>query len=775
MEKKIKELIAQMTLEEKAGMCSGLDFWHLKGVKRLGIPDIMVTDGPHGLRKQEGKSDHLGLNASLKSTCFPSGATLAGSWNTEMVEAVGRALGKECHDQNVGILLGPAMNIKRTPLCGRNFEYFSEDPYLSGKMASAHIRGVQEEGIGTCVKHFAANNQEYRRFSADARIDERTLNEIYLSGFCTAVTESSPWAVMCGFNKVNGIPASENKYLIQDKLKKKWGFDGITMTDWAGINDRVRALEAGLDLEMPGSGGVNDRKIVQAVRENRLDESVLDQTVERILRLILKVKKGRKRTDETLVNMEEQHKVAYEAAAESIILLKNDGILPIKKEDSIAVIGVFAEKTRFQGGGSSHINPTMIENALDNFHAAACLDLEYAQGFEAENDEVDTALEEEAVELAGRKDKVILYMGLPDSRESESFDRTDIRLPFNQTHLLEMLYEINQNIVVVLAAGSPVEMPWIDKVSAIVDGYLFGQAGAAAMVDILLGNRNPSGRLAETFPVKLEDTPAFLNYPGEGDEVLYGERIYVGYRYYDKTGKNVLFPFGHGLSYTEFKYSDLILSVGEIREGEDLEVSVKVKNTGKVAGKEVIQLYVCIPDGKVQHPVKELKGFEKIYLEPGEERKVSFRLSKQSFSYYSVEDGEWRCENGEYRICVGPSSADIRLSKNIQVRAEQRLRKLTVHSTIEELMAYESGLDLGRRLASVIIKDVPDPEKMSPEERKSDGMGFDIVEMIGDLQIKMLILFSNGTILEEEVQKELDEINRKEEKKNDQKCNVKIK
>ena len=760
----IKELVKNMTLEEKASMCSGKDFWHLKSVERLGIPEIMVTDGPHGLRKQEGASDHLGLNASLSSTCFPSGATLANSWNRDMVNRVGMALGKECQAEHVGILLGPAMNIKRTPLCGRNFEYFSEDPYLTGEIASAHIKGVQSQGIGTCVKHFAANNQEYRRFSMNALIDERTLREIYLAAFEKVVKQAKPMSMMAAFNKVNGTNCCENRYLLKDVLKDEWNYKGFVMTDWAAMTDRVASLYAGLDLEMPGSGGDNDRKIAKAVEEGKISEEVLDDTVERIVSAVMYVTENY--CENATYSVEEHHDIAYQAAAESVVMLKNkDDILPLAMDAEIAVIGEFAEKTRYQGGGSSHINPTKLEKGTDCLKQSG-FHVEYAQGFEIDAVESNEEMVQEAVKLAARKENVIFYMGLPDSFESESFDRKDLQLPQNQVELLDELYKVNKNIIVVLAAGSPVVMPWLSKVKAVLDGYLSGQAGALAMADIISGKINPSGKLAETFPMKLEYNPAYLNYPGEQDEVKYQEGIFVGYRYYEKKKLPVQFPFGYGLSYTSFAYSDMEIVENQIESGGCVGIKLKVKNTGKYAGAEIVQLYVApIEDGH-NRPVRELKGFQKVFLKPQEEADIYFELEERDFSIYNVRKKGWEVISGKYEILAAASSEDVRQKQELLICSEkEEFEELTLASTIEELMHYEEGIKLGLKLGSVIIEDLPDAETLSDEKIISEGMGFDVAAMIGDLQLKMLVLFSNGAIQMEKVQEELDIINSKIKKR----------
>jgi beta-glucosidase len=688
MNRDIKLLIKEMTLEEKASLCSGLDFWHLKGIDRLEIPSIMVTDGPHGLRKQQESADHLGLYNSVPATCFPSAVGLASTWNRSLVEKVGVALGEECQAEDVAVLLGPGANIKRSPLCGRNFEYFSEDPYLSSELAASHIKGVQSEGVGTSLKHFAANNQEYRRMSIDAVVDERTLREIYLASFENAVKKSQPWTVMCSYNKVNGEYASENKTLLTDILKDEWGFEGFVVSDWGAVNERAKGLEAGLELEMPSSNGLGDRKIVEAVQNGKLTEEKLNLAVERLLNIIFKAVDNNK--ENATYDVEEHHQLAREVARESMVLLKNeDFILPFKKEGTIAVIGEFAKTPRYQGGGSSHVNPTKLENILEEVEKAAPnVNVLYAQGYELNNDAIDENLWTEAKEAAIQADVAVLFVGLPDRYESEGYDREHLRLPDNHRVLIEAVADVQPNVVVVLSNGAPVEMPWIDKVKGLLEGYLGGQALGGAIADLMFGEANPSGKLAETFPKELRHNPSYLNFPGEGDKVEYKEGLFVGYRYYDAKGIEPLFPFGYGLSYTSFEYSNLSINNEEILDNGIVKISVTVKNTGDVAGKEIVQLYVRDVESTVIRPEKELKGFEKVQLQPGEEKIVTFSLDKRSFAYYNVDIADWHVESGVFEILVGKSSADIQLKGRIQVNSTVSIKK-SVHrnTTIGDLMA----------------------------------------------------------------------------------------
>lgn len=683
MKTKIKELVAKLTLEEKAGLCSGLDFWHTKGVERLGIPSVMLTDGPHGLRKQSASADHLGLNDSVPATCFPSAAGLAASWNRGLIRRVGEALGKECQAEGVAMLLGPGTNIKRSPLCGRNFEYFSEDPYLSSEMAAHHIQGVQSQGVGTSLKHFAANNQEHRRMSTDAVVDERTLHEIYLRSFEGAVVQSQPWSVMCSYNRVNGEYASEHHDLLTKILRDQWGFEGFVVSDWGAVNDRVRGLAAGLELEMPSSGGAGDAKIVAAVKDGSLPEATLDLAVERILAFVFKAAEHRK--EQATFDAEAHHRLARIAAQESMVLLKNEGgILPLRKAGTIAVIGGFAEKPRYQGGGSSHVNPTRLDLALEEMGKIAGdrATLVYSKGFELDRDDVNAELLRDAVRKAENADTAVLFIGLPDRYESEGYDRTHMRLPANQVAVLEAVAQAQPNLVVVLSNGSPVEMPWIGKAKAVLEGYLGGQAAGGAVADLLFGEANPSGKLAETFPIRLQDNPSYLFFPGEGDRVEYREGIFVGYRYYDTKEVEPLFPFGYGLSYTTFEYADLKLDKNRMRDDEMLTVSLQVTNTGNRAGQEIVQLYVRDVDSSVIRPDKELKGFGKVELQPGETKTIDFELDKSAFAYYNTALSDWYAESGEYRILIGKSSRDIVLEAAVEVESTTEIPVVYTANTL---------------------------------------------------------------------------------------------
>ena len=680
----IKALVSQMTLEEKAGLCSGDDFWHTKAVERLGIPRTMVSDGPHGLRKQDDKADHLGINDSIKAVCFPAACATAASFDPDLIRRMGEAIGDSCQHEQVSVVLGPAVNIKRSPLCGRNFEYFSEDPYLAGRMATAMIQGVQSRNVGTSIKHFALNSQEHRRMSSSSEADERTIREIYFPAFEMAVKEADPWTVMCSYNRINGVYASEDSWLLTDVLRKEWGFRGYVMSDWGAVSDRVAGVAAGLDLEMPSSGGVNDRKIVEAVKAGKLDEKLVDQACERILKIVYRYLEKAK--PDTPWDQEAQHALAADIAAECMVLLKNeDALLPLNKEDEIAFIGEFAQKPRYQGGGSSHINSFRTTGALE---AAKDLNITFARGYSVAKDEATDAEIAEAVAAAKKAKAAVVFAGLPDSYESEGYDRTHLRMPDCQNRLIEAVAEANPNTVVVLHNGAPVEMPWIGKVKAVLEAYLGGQAVGEAAVRVLFGDANPCGKLPETFPLKLEDNPSWLYYGGEGDVAEYREGVFVGYRYYDKKKMDVLFPFGYGLSYTTFEYSGLKLSADRIKDTDSLTVTATVKNTGSRAGKTVVQLYVGDVESTVLRPVRELKGFVKADLQPGESREVSFTLDKRSFAYWNREIHDWHVETGAFTVEVGASSRDLPLKAEVTVESTVELpRHYTQDSIFMDVMA----------------------------------------------------------------------------------------
>ena len=657
----VKKMIAQMTLEEKASLLSGADFWHTKAVERLGIPAIMVSDGPHDLRKQD--EEHAGADDSIEAVCFPTGCAAAASFDRALLRTLGEALGDSCQHEKLAVVLGPAVNIKRSPLCGRNFEYYSEDPYLAGEMAAACISGVQSRQVGVSIKHFAANSQEHRRMSSTSDIDERTLREIYLAAFETAVKKAKPWTVMCSYNRLNGVFASENAWLLTEVLRREWGFDGVVMSDWGAVSDRVRGVAAGLDLEMPSSHGENDRKIVEAVRAGQLDEALVDLACERVLRLVEKYTENAR--PDTPWDKEAQHQLAARIAENCLVLLKNEGnALPLEKKDAVAFIGRFAQRPRFQGGGSSHIHCFKTTPALE---AAQGLPVAYAPGYDETGENTSDALLEEAVEAARSAKAAVVFAGLPDSYESEGYDRPHMKMPEAQNRLIEAVAAVNPRTVVVLHNGSPVEMPWLDGVPAVLEAYLGGQAVGEAVVRALYGDVNPSGHLAESFPKKLSDNPSYLYYGGEGNRTEYREGVFVGYRYYDKKEMDVLFPFGHGLSYTDFSCDSLRLSGDSIREGEPLTASVTVTNTGARFGQAVPQLYVSAKNSAFLRPVRELKGFEKIALAPGESREVTFVLDSRAFALWHEQRHGWYVESGAYEISIGFSSRDLRAAAEVRV------------------------------------------------------------------------------------------------------------
>ncbi len=659
---KYKELINKMTLEEKASLCIGKNYWHSKDIERLNIPEITMSDGPHGLRVQKSGADNLGINESEISTCFPASSTIANTWNKEMAYKLGKALGEEALYQGVNIVLGPAINIKRSPLCGRNFEYFSEDPYLTGIMGIEYVKGLQENNVGACVKHFAVNNQENRRRTINAVIDERTLREIYLKAFEMIVKEAKPYSIMSAYNKLNGTYCSENKKLL-DILKKEWNFQGIVITDWGASNNRVKGVLAGNELEMPGGRGDGEKEIIEAVKSGEIEEEYLNEIVDRILQIAFKVNEKKQLQD---YDGEQHHQIALEIAEESVVLLKNDNnILPLKNK-KIALIGDMAKTPRYQGAGSSTINPYKLENAYNSFIEDG-FDISYAKGYGRIETEEDAILRNEAIKIARENEIVVIFAGLTESYESEGMDRTTLELPQNQNKLIQEISKYNKNIIVALSNGSPITMPWKDDVKAIITGYLGGEAGAKAMVNCLTGKVNPGGKLAETYPLKIEDTPCYKNYPGTEVSVEYQESIFVGYRYYDTNEVEVLYPFGYGISYTQFEYSNL-----KIEQKENINISFTIKNVGNVKGKEIAQVYVGQDRPTIFKPKKELKAFEKVELEPGQEKTVKIILQKEAFQYYNVEAKKWSIEAGEYNILVGKSSEEIVLKEKIIIKSNDK-------------------------------------------------------------------------------------------------------
>lgn len=656
----IKELVREMTLEEKASLCSGQDFWHTQGLPRLGIPPVMVSDGPHGLRKQADEADHLGLHNSIDAVCFPAACATSASFDRQLMYDMGVVLGKECQAEEVSVLLGPAVNIKRSPLCGRNFEYISEDPCVAGELAAAYINGVQSQGVGTSIKHFAANNQEHQRMYGSSDLSEQALREIYFPAFETAVKKAQPWTVMCSYNRINGVYASEDPWLLTQVLREEWGFKGLVMSDWGAVSDRVKGLAAGMDLEMPGGNGSNDQQIVEAVRSGRLPQEQLDQAVERILNLVFR--HGDNRRKESFDREADRQKAA-DIARQCMVLLKNQQVLPLKQEERVAFIGGFAKTPRYQGGGSSHINAHRVTSPLSLADVYGTI--QYAQGFPADRDERISEWEKEALKTAEQAEKIVVFAGLPDSFESEGYDRRHMRLPQCQDQLIQRLTALGKPVVVVLQNGSPVEMPWAEQVQGILEAYLGGETVGEAVMDLLYGKANPCGKLAETFPVKLEDTPSYLNFPGIGHHTRYGEGVFVGYRYYDAKKMPVLFPFGHGLSYTTYRYDNLKISRKVCGPTEGTTVSLEVTNVGRMAGKEVVQLYVADQTGAVARPVQELKGFAGVFLNPGETQTVTMELEPRAFEWFDEENGCWRSNDGVYQLRIGSSSRNILLTGEI--------------------------------------------------------------------------------------------------------------
>ncbi|MFT4210796.1 MAG: glycoside hydrolase family 3 C-terminal domain-containing protein [Microbacterium sp.] len=683
----IDAIVADLTLPEKASLTSGASFWYTKPVERAGIPAIMLTDGPHGLRKQAEGGDHLGLGSSVPATCFPPAVGLGSSWDTDLVRRVGEALGTETAIENVGVLLGPGVNIKRSPLCGRNFEYLSEDPILAGVLGAAYVDGVQSKGVGTSLKHFAANNQEDDRMRASSDVDPRPLREIYLRAFQRVVEDAQPWTVMCSYNRINGVYASEDPWLLTQVLRDEWGFEGLVVSDWGAVNERVAALAAGLDLEMPSSNGRTDAEIVAAVAAGRLGEDAVDRAAVRVIDLVRKVEAGAGRIAGPL-DVDAHHALAREAAGRSMVLLRNEGdLLPLATDASIAVIGAFAAKPRYQGAGSSMINPTRLDVALDEIRALADGEVTFSEGFSTGLDvsEQESArLRDEAVAAASGASVAVLFLGLPARLESEGYDRDDIDLPVDQLALVDAVLAVQPNTVVVLSNGGVVALPFADRVPAILEGWLLGQAGGGATADVLFGVVNPSGKLTETIPLRLADTPAYLDFPGEFSHVRYGEGLFVGYRWYDARGLDVAFPFGHGLSYTTFAYRDAAASV---TAHGDIEVRVTVTNTGAVRGREVVQVYTSLPGSIVQRPVRELKAFASVALGAGESREVVLTVRRTDLAYWDVRIDRWVVEGGSYAVAVAASSRDVRATQEVEVAGDAVRVPLSRSSSIGEVMA----------------------------------------------------------------------------------------
>ena len=688
-----KEILNAMTLEEKAAFCSGRDFWHTKAIERLGVPSVMMCDGPHGLRKQEGEGDHLGINKSIETVCYPTAAALASSFDRDVMRQLGEALGQECQAENVAMLLGPGLNIKRSPLCGRNFEYFSEDPYLAGEMGSSYVKALQSKGVAACAKHFACNNQETRRMSGSSQVDERTLHEIYLPAFEAVVKNGKTRSLMCAYNAVNGEFCAENKMLLTDTLREKWGFDGFVVTDWGAVKGRAEGIASGLDLEMPGGPNATGEKLIEAVKAGTLSETDLDKAVLNILHFVETALA--ERDENAVIDRDACRELAGKLAGECAVLLKNEDILPLQKGRKAVFIGEFAANPRYQGAGSSHINVPHPVSALE----AAGDAVTYARGYDAHSSKTDEALLAEALNAAKDAEAAVIFAGLPDAFESEGADRDHMRLPDNQNELIAAVSAVNPHTVVVLHGGSPVELPWLDKVPAVLLMYLGGERVGAAAADLLWGKVNPSGHLAETWPIRLEDNPSYLNFPGEDGVVTYAEGIFVGYRYYDKKKMPVNFPFGHGLSYTDFSFSNLTADKEKLTDRETVTVSVDVTNEGTSAGKAVVQLYVRDVKSTVRRPVRELKDFAKAALEPGETRTVTFTLDKRAFAYYEPKVHDFFVESGEFAVEIGLSCRDIRLAKSVHVEGTTEISfTIDANTTIGQLMKHPKGAAFIRQM-----------------------------------------------------------------------------
>ncbi|WP_455901511.1 glycoside hydrolase family 3 C-terminal domain-containing protein [Rhodococcus gordoniae] len=684
------EIVARLTVEERASLTSGLDFWHTEPVARENIPSIMLTDGPHGVRKQTAEGDHLGLHSSVPATCFPPAVALGCSFDPELLERVGAALGAEARALQVGVLLGPGINIKRSPLCGRNFEYLSEDPLLSGVLGAALVHGMQSQGVGASLKHFAANNQETDRMRVSADVDPRPLREIYLRAFERVVRDAQPWTVMCSYNRINGVYSSRNPWLLTDVLRGEWGFEGLVVSDWGAVDDRVASLAAGLDLEMPSTGGRTDAEIVAAVRAGTVDESVLDTAAARVIELVQKAVAASESDPGATFDADAHHALAREVAAQSIVLLRNENdLLPLATDANIAVIGELARTPRYQGAGSSRIEPTRLDNALDEIRSLSGRDVPFAAGYALDGSD-SAELVDEAVKRAADADIAVVFLGVPAELESEGFDRDDLELPQRQTALLDAVLTANPNVVVVLSNGGVVRLSgFADRVPAIVEGWLLGQAGGGAVADVLYGHANPSGRLAETVPIRLEDTPAHTNFPGEHGHVRYGEGLFVGYRSYDARRLDVSFPFGHGLSYTTFEYSD-----AAVESDGDLTVHVTVTNTGGCAGAEVVQVYAGAPGSSVARAPRELKGFTKVRLDSGESQRVAVSIRRDDLAYWDTRVDSWVVEGGTYSIDIGASSRDIRQTLTVDVTGDAVRIPLTMESSLGELFQNPAAAEI---------------------------------------------------------------------------------
>lgn len=745
----IQSIIAQMTLEEKAALCTGASAWTTTPIERLGVPEMIVSDGPHGVRRVP-NINSMAID-SLPATCFPTASCTASTWDVGLIYKMGEALAEECIALNVDVVLGPGANMKRSPLCGRNFEYFSEDPFLAGELAASFINGVQSKGVGTSLKHYAANNQEFQRFTMSSEVDERTLREIYLPAFEKAVKQAKPWTVMCSYNKLNGTFASQHHYLLTEILKEEWGFEGLVVSDWGAVRDRVAALKAGLDWEMPGPQERRVQAVVDAVRSGEMDEAVLDESVRRILGIVFKAKQTPKIGS---FDVDAHHELAHQIANEGMVLLKNNGLLPLKGQQHIAVIGRSAEAAHFQGGGSSHINPTKVAMPFTEFKAqAGNAEVTYAEGYPTDNS-FRQDLIDQAVTLAKAADVAVLYIALPTFKESEGYDRVDLDLTDQQIALIKSVSKVQPNTVVVLNNGAPIAMSeWIDGVAAVLEGWMMGQAGGVSIADVLFGKVNPCGKLAETFPMKLADTPAYLNWPGGAGEVRYGEGLFIGYRYYDAKQMPVQFPFGFGLSYTTFKYSNPSISATKFKDVDGLTVTVDVTNTGAVAGKEIVQVYVHDQKSALVRPQKELKGFAKVTLEPGETQTVLIQLDFRAFAYYHPEYKQWITEDGDFDILIAASAADIRHTLTVTLESTLDLPCiLDMESTVREWMSDPRGKVVFGPMYAMMEEQTRKMFSGGEEEGKNErygtdgSIGMDIMDMVGDMPLVSILMWQKDAM-----------------------------
>ncbi|MFZ2095964.1 MAG: glycoside hydrolase family 3 C-terminal domain-containing protein [Anaerolineales bacterium] len=736
---KITDLIKKMSLEEKAALCTGASPWTTTPIEHLGVPEMTVSDGPHGVRRVADVNNLMAQ--SLPATCFPTASCMASTWDVDLIHRLGQAIAEECIALKVDVVLGPGANMKRTPLGGRNFEYYSEDPYLAGQMAASFIRGVQSKGVGTSLKHYATNNQEYQRLTISSEVDERTLREIYLPAFENAVKKAQPWTVMCAYNRLNGTYCSENHKLLVDILKDEWGFEGFVVSDWGAVHDRVASLKGGVDLEMPGPRELQVKAVVEAVRNGTLDEAVLDEAVRRILGIVFKAAETPKGGSFDIAG---HHTLARQVAAEGMVLLKNNGVLPLQDQQHIAVIGRAAQNAYFQGGGSSHINPTQVDVPFIELQKlAGNAELTYAEGYPAD-ESYNQDLIDEAVTHAHSAEVALLYICLPETKESEGYDRPDLDLTTQQVALIKAVSAVQPHTVVILNNGAPVVMgEWIDGPAAVLEAWMMGQAGGRAIADVLYGKVNPCGRLAETFPLRLVDTPSYVNYPGGNGEVRYGEGIFIGYRYYDAKQVPVQFPFGYGLSYTTFSYTNLKVSAQTFKDVDGLTVTVDVTNTGKLAGKEVIQVYVHDHKSGLVRPPKELKGFAKVELQPGETKTVTVSLDFRAFAYFHPGYTRWITEDGEFDILVGASSADIRNIQKVQLQSTLKLPSLLKRdSTVREWLEDPRG----QAVLAPLVQQMTSQMQAILGGAGSEGIGMDLSGFMMDMPFTDMLHFFGGSL-----------------------------